>query len=166
MKRIFVILLAVILVFSFGCKKGKKQSNTQQQQDTISFESAALPFDNQTSPFDSVATDVDTTQTDQVMTVDTQTNKIKPVSDNVVKQNPGNIYIIVGSFKVYQNAVKTKNYYEHLGYQPQILPQVAGFNRVALESYTDLTQARKRLAVLRKKFNRHDFWLLYNKDNQ
>lgn len=165
MKRILVILLAGILVFSFGCKKGKKQANNQQQQDTVSFESATLPFD-QESPFDSVATDVDTTQNDQVMAVDTQTNKIKPVSDNVVKQNPGNIYIIVGSFKVYQNAVKTKNYYEHLGYQPQILPQVAGLNRVALESYTDLSQARKRLAILRKKFNRHDFWLLYNKDNQ
>ncbi len=162
MKRIFVFLFAVLLIFSFGCKKNKK-NNQPQQQDTVSFENAALPFDEEYSPFDSAATDVNQAETNKVMAVDTQSNKIKPVSDQVVKNNPGNIYIIVGSFKVYQNAVKTKQYFERLGYQPQILPQVAGLNRVAIESFTDLGQARQELHRLRQKFNRPDFWLLYKK---
>ena len=162
MKRIFVFLFAGIIIFSFGCKKNKKQ-NQPAQQDTVSFENAALPFDEEYSPFDSAATDVNQAETNKVMTVDTQSNKIKPVSDQVVQNNPGNIYIIVGSFKVYQNAVKTKKYFERLGYNPQILPQVAGLNRVALESFTDLAQARQELKKIRAKFNRPDFWLLYKK---
>ncbi len=162
MKRLLILLLSAALIFSAGCKN-KKSKAGNQEQDTISFEENALPFEQEFSPFDSVSTDVDTAQKDQVLTVDQETNKITPVSDQVVEQNPGNIYIIVGSFRVYQNAVKTKQYYERLGYNPQILPQVAGFNRVAIESFTDLTQARQRLKELRKKFNRPDFWLLYKK---
>jgi len=154
-------LLAVLIV---GCKKLKNQNQpTGAEQDTVSLEDVTLPFDEEFSPFDSVSTDVDTSQKDKVMTVDTNTNKITPVSDQVVEENPGKIYIIVGSFRVYKNALKTKAYYERLGYNPQILPQVAGFNRVAIESFTDLKKARKRLEELRKKFNRPDFWLLYKK---
>ena len=162
MKRLLILFLSATLIFSMGCKN-KKSKAEAQDQDTISFEENALPFEEEFSPFDSVSTDVDTSQKDKVLTVDQETNKITPVSDQVVEQNPGNIYIIVGSFRVYQNAVKTKQYYERLGYNPQILPQVAGFNRVAIESFTDLSQARKRLKELRQKFNRPDFWLLYKK---
>ncbi len=164
MKRLLIVLLSATLIFSFGCKKNKKQDNTAPQEDTITFENA-LPFDDTFAGFDSAAVDVDTeqAQSDQVLTVDQQTNQITPVSDQVVTQNPGDIYIIVGSFREYQNAVKTKTYYERLGYNPQILPKVAGLNRVAIESFTDLSQARKRLHELRKKFNRPDFWLLYHK---
>ncbi len=162
MKKLGYLLLAFVLIFSFSCKKHKKAAEQQQPaQDTLVMQQPVLPFEQE------VTTDsntIDTTAaTDQVLTVDEQTNQITPVSDQQVQQNQGNIYIIVGSFKNYQNAVKTKTFFSKLGYNPQILPQVAGYNRVAVESFTDLAQARNRLKVLRKKFNRKDFWLLYTK---
>jgi hypothetical protein len=69
----------------------------------------------------------------------------------------------VGSFKVYGNALRLKQYYKRLGYNPQILPQVAGYNRVAIKSFDNLAQARHQLHILRHKFHRPDFWLLYKK---
>ena len=162
MKKLGYLLLAFVLVFSFSCKKHKKAQETQQPaEDTLVMEQPVLPFEQEVTPYDSNA--VDTAMTDQVLTVDEQTNQMTPVSDQEVEQNQGNIYIIVGSFKKYQNAVKTKAFYERLGYNPQILPQVGGYNRVAIESFSDLSSARKRLKELRNKFNRHDFWLLYTK---
>ena len=162
MKKLGYLLLAFIVVFSFSCKKHKKgQEEPQLGEDTPVMEQPVMPFEQEVTPYDSTA--VDTTMTDQVLTVDEQTNQITPVSDKEVEQQQGNIYIIVGSFKNYQNAQKTKAFYERLGYKPQILPQVAGYNRVAIESFSDLASARSRLRELRNKFNRPDFWLLYTK---
>ncbi len=162
MKKLGYLLLAFVLVFSFSCKKNKKaQDEPQLSEDTLVMEQPVLPFEQEVSPYDTNA--VDTAMTDQVLTVDEQTNEMTPVSDQEVEQNQGNIYIIVGSFKKYENALKTKSFYERLGYKPQILPQVAGYNRVAIESFSDLSTARQRLRELRNKFNRHDFWLLYTK---
>ena len=162
MKKIGYLLLAFLVVFSFSCKKHKKgQEEQPKTEDTLVMEQPVMPFEQEVTPYDS--TIVDSTTTDQVMTVDEQTNQITPVSDQEIEKQQGNIYIIVGSFRNYQNAQKTKAFYEKLGYKPQILPQVGGKNRVAIESFTDLTTARNRLRELRNKFNRPDFWLLYTK---
>lgn len=162
MKRIVFLILAFVLVFSFSCKKKKKEQVENQiiLEDTLEMQEPILPFEQEPVYSD---TTIAESSTDQVLVVDEQTNQITPISDQEVNENQGNIYIIVGSFKKYSNALKTKTYYEHLDYNPTILPQVAGYNRVAIESFTDLQAARKRLKELRIKFNRPDFWLFYTK---
>jgi ribosomal protein S17 len=167
MRKIAYLLLAFVLIFSFSCKKGKKSKDKEEPQiDTLVTEQPVLPFEEEVSTSDSDSTavvDTSTTESDQVYTIYEQTQKKTPVPDQQVEQQQGNIYIIVGSFRKYPNAVKTKTFYEKFGYTPQILPQVAGHYRVAVESFTDLTTARQRLHELRKKFKRPDFWLLYQK---
>ncbi len=164
MKKLIYFLLAFTLIAGFSCKKNKKKEQEQLPPvDTVSMEQPTFPFEEPLANPDSNQVITDTDQSDQVLTVDSTNNEITPIQDNQVNTNEGSIYIIVGSFRVYQNAMKAKQYYENLGYNPQILPQVAGYNRVAIKAFNNLEQARSELKKLRNQFNRPDFWLLYKK---
>ena len=95
-----------------------------------------------------------------------QVEETKPeevVKGEVVKEEPKihqeKFYIVVGSFKKFSNAQNLSNYFEKEGYKPMILPKVNGYNRVAISSYVEKTNAQKAVKRAREKYNDLTFWI-------
>lgn len=68
-------------------------------------------------------------------------------------------YVVVGSFKKFSNAQNLNKYFEQKGYHPMILPKVNGYNRVAISSYIEKTNAKKVVVKLRIEYNDLTFWI-------
>jgi len=80
--------------------------------------------------------------------------------DKVSNENK-NFFVIVGSFSNYENAGKLKAELAPKGFNPIILKSESGYYRVCVNSYTDETDARKKVHDIRQKFpNFNDCWLL------
>ncbi len=85
--------------------------------------------------------------------------KLLDVEDETFKY-----YVIIGSFKILNNA---KNYKQELikeGFTPVLMENEAGLYRVSVAAYHDETASRNRIADIRSKFKKHsDVWLLIRK---
>jgi len=84
--------------------------------------------------------------------------KVTPVEHN----GPGyDYYIIIGSFKVLDNARRFKNDLIQEGFTPMMLESEHGFYRVSVASYNDEFEARNRLGAIRRQYSKYsDVWLL------
>ncbi len=85
--------------------------------------------------------------------------KETPVVKEEVKTHVKRFYIVVGSFQKFTNAQNLNKYFEKKGYHPMILPKVNGYNRVAISSYIEKTNAKKVVTKLRKDYNDLTFWI-------
>ncbi len=73
-------------------------------------------------------------------------------------------YIILGTFGVYENALKFKKQLMAEDFFPGILVNDNGMYRVSVNSYDDETVARNRVGEIRMKFPKYnDLWLLIKK---
>ncbi|TVR74012.1 MAG: SPOR domain-containing protein [Marinilabiliales bacterium] len=78
-----------------------------------------------------------------------------------VTQEVNRYFVILGSFRVHDNANRFKSALEQEGFTPVILLSETGFNRVSVDSYTSETDARQRVMQIRRSFPQyHDSWLL------
>ena len=142
----------------FSCEETKTNNNNNQGQgDTIEYPTNDNLVEVDTNE---VNTDVDTSK---VMVEDNDGNLTpKDDEDFYVEDNTNhNYYVIVGSFKIYDNAEVCNKNYTKKGYTPVILPKVGPYNRVAAAYFNDEADARKELKALRSKFHNNKFWLLY-----
>jgi len=73
-------------------------------------------------------------------------------------------YVIIGSFKILNNA---KNYNLELtkeGFIPILMENESGLYRVSVAAYNDETASRKRIAEIRSQYKKYnDVWLLIRK---
>ena len=74
-------------------------------------------------------------------------------------------YVILGSFSIYDNAVKFKKQLMSQDFTPGILVNENGLYRVSVNSYDDENQARARISDIRKNYPEQysDVWLLIKK---
>ena len=73
-------------------------------------------------------------------------------------------YVILGSFKVIENARKFKNDIIKEKFIPVILENENGLYRVSVNAFNDETQARERISQIRKQYEKYnDVWLLVRK---
>lgn len=73
-------------------------------------------------------------------------------------------YIILGSFKSYENAQRFKRQLAAEDFFPGILVNEAGLYRVCVNSYDDESAARSKVAEIRQQFTKYaDAWLLIKK---
>jgi cell division septation protein DedD len=162
MKKIFYILFALAISFSFACKKNKKQDQQTlvPQKDTAVYPGYEEFYSDESDMgSDSSSLSSDTSKSnDQVMVEDTAGN-VKPATPKDIQKSK-NFFVIVGSFKKYQNAQKKLNYLKKIGYAAEILPKFGEYNRVSAASFNNETSARNELKKLRKKFKNNTFWLL------
>ena len=73
-------------------------------------------------------------------------------------------YIILGSFKIYDNAQRFKKQLAAEDFFPGILVNENGLYRVCVNSYDDESAARSRIGELRQQYPKYaDLWLLIKK---
>lgn len=73
-------------------------------------------------------------------------------------------YVIIGSFRIIENAKNYKTQLKEEGFQPTILENENGLYRVSVKGINEELTARNEIAQIRSKFNNHnDVWLLISK---
>jgi cell division protein FtsN len=73
-------------------------------------------------------------------------------------------YVIIGSFRVLENAQNYKKQLISEGFTPVLMENENGLYRVSVAAYNDEAEARQRIAEIRSKYNKYsDVWLLIRK---
>ena len=73
-------------------------------------------------------------------------------------------YVIIGSFKVLNNARNYKNALSQEGFIPVILENENGLYRVSVSAYNDENDARAKVGTIRTNYEKYsDTWLLIRK---
>jgi cell division protein FtsN len=73
-------------------------------------------------------------------------------------------YVIIGSFRVLDNARSYKNDLKNDGFSAVILENENGLYRISVGAYNEETPARANIASIRSKYSKHeDVWLLIRK---
>ena len=73
-------------------------------------------------------------------------------------------YVILGSFKVIENARKFRDEIVKEKFEPVILENENGLYRVSVNAFNDELQARERIGQIRKQYEKYnDVWLLARK---
>ena len=104
-------------------------------------------FDNSSSPY--------------VKEVTVLEEKVKVIDDEDVVYG---YYVIIGSFKVIENARKFRADLNKEGFSPVILENTNGLYRVSIASFNDEKAARNRIEQVRNNYEKYkDVWLLIRK---
>ncbi|MBR8535232.1 SPOR domain-containing protein [Carboxylicivirga sediminis] len=70
-------------------------------------------------------------------------------------------YVIIGSFRVLENAQNYKKQLSGEGFLPVLLENENGLYRVSVSAYNDEMPARERISAIRSKYDKYDdVWLL------
>ncbi len=141
----FISYLVLVSILVSSCSSLKKPSSS-------SFEDSASPY---------VKEDVKpkVKATSEKIVVKEEKVKLLDIENEEFKY-----YVIIGSFKILENA---KNYKQTLikeGFTPVLMENEAGLYRVSVAAYHDETASRNRIAEIRSKFKKYsDVWLLIRK---
>lgn len=144
MMRIPVYLLLLLVLFS-GCKSKKINNKNPIQTQSVT-EQALRP-------------------------VATQEEGITPIivrEENVIAVEPSvnnllleKYYIIMGSFRILENARKLQVQLGIEGFSAQLLQNDEGYYRVSVLSYNQISDARSKVLTIRMQYPKyHDAWVL------
>ncbi len=157
MRKFTLILVLMLLVIGYSCKKTKKQQQENGALPTPTYEDSVVSDQPYYTDTDSVVV-VDTTT---VIRTEDSTGQLHPVSNNIELKPSQKIYVIVGSYKNYNNAKRKLEKLHKQGYsQATILPKYGQLHRVAIEGYSDEKNARVALQRYRKQLHDKSIWLL------
>lgn len=125
-----------------------------------SFKKGSSSFDDSDSPYVTEQAKPKASPTPKAIVVKEEKVKVIDQTDNTAH----NYYVIIGSFKVLDNA---KNYKKQLiqeGFTPVILENENGLYRVSVSAYNDEQPARDKIGNIRSKYEKYnDVWLLIRK---
>ena len=149
-KHIFLFIICIALLSSCGSsRKGSSRledSSSSRTKDTKDTKGSSR-FDNSSSPY--------------VKEVTVREEKVKVIdADDVVF----GYYVIIGSFKVVENARKFRGDVVKEGFSAVILENESGLYRVSVGSFNDEQAARNKILQIRKNYEKYsDVWLLIRK---
>ncbi|MFO7922550.1 MAG: SPOR domain-containing protein [Bacteroidales bacterium] len=84
--------------------------------------------------------------------------------EDEITREVNRFFVILGSFRISDNANRFKAALEEEGFDPVILLSETGLNRVSVDSYTSEADARQRVLEIRRSFPEYnDAWLLIRK---
>jgi len=115
----------------------------------------------------------DTIKIEPVM-IENEDGSLKTVSDDEIKKEESKVqkvhvkkfYIIAGSFKEMNNAIRLRSFFKSKGYPAMVLFPDHGFNRVATGSYPNRASAEKDIKKFRSmnliyEKEKIEYWLLW-----
>ena len=177
------LLIAILITLSFSSCGGKEETTEENTTDTEIIDETVdtsaylddiefVPDDRDTeiNPVDStLQEDLDYPNNTTELLVDPPVEEKEEIVAEELKETPveakeekvhqKRYYVVVGSFTKYTNAENLNNYFEQKGYHPMILPKVNGYNRVAISSYIEKSNAKKAVTKLRSEYNDLTFWI-------
>jgi len=90
--------------------------------------------------------------------------KVRSVDVEEDEENIFRYYVIIGSFRFYDNATTYKEELTEEGFVPVILENENGLYRVSVAAYDDEKPARNNIASIRRNYPQYsDVWLLIRK---
>ena len=90
--------------------------------------------------------------------------KVRSVDIEETEENIFRYYVIIGSFRFYDNATAYKKDLIEEGFVPVILENENGLYRVSVAAYDEEDPARDNIASIRKNYPQYsDVWLLIRK---
>jgi cell division protein FtsN len=162
MKQFKLIAITLLSVLIVSCA-------SLQRKGTSSFDDSSSPYvKDETTTSSSGTTNNKTSQTNKNQTSNTgnivvREEKIKVIDTETDKTNY-KYYVIIGSFRIIENARNYKSQLIDEGFTPVILENEAGLFRISVKSGNDEQTARNEIANIRNKFSQHnDVWLLISK---
>ncbi len=85
--------------------------------------------------------------------------------EDEVKHQVNRYFVIIGSFRISENAARYRNSIETKGFSPVILRSETGLHRISVGSFANEAAARQQVMEIRRSWPEHnDTWLLIRKD--
>jgi cell division protein FtsN len=144
--KIYYFSLIIMLTLTLGsCKSKQKISYTPTQNQFIE---EGVSVANRVSEYD-----------DQTVVV--REEMVNKIENSSVVPLSESYFVITGSFKVLDNALKFQTQLQKEGFNSQLLQNDKGFYRVSVFSYNDINEARKKVLSTRQQYPKYsDTWLL------
>lgn len=140
-----IILITLILSLSFSGCKSKKEVE-------MLYDSKPMPVEVDDEPYaEEIANEVVCVKEERIVYAENS----EPIEKNE------NYFIIMGSFKILNNAIKFQEGLSVEGFEPEILRNENGLFRVSIQSFKEYADARKKVLYIRKEYPKYnDVWLL------
>jgi len=145
MKLVTIISFMVLLSMMFSsCASFKKPATT-------SFEDSESPYVKEEAK----------PKVEEQKKIVVKEEKVKILD---VENEQFKYYVIIGSFRVLENAKKYKQELINEGFTPVLMENENGLYRVSVAAYHAEAEARQKIASIRSKYPKHsDVWLLIRK---
>jgi len=164
LKCIVTISLGVTILTSCASLSRKGSSSFSDSQSPYVKEESTKPKPKSTTA----------TNTKTASTTASTTKTAAPAKDVVVREekvknidanSPDyNFYVIIGSFRIIDNAKNFKAQLVEEGFKPTILENEAGLYRISVAASNDETTARDKIAEIRASYSQYsDVWLLVSR---
>jgi cell division protein FtsN len=156
MRKLFILL--IIVSFFSACKSGKNMSPAGYASPPIREQREPVAQAPEEKPVPPVKEPV------EKITVIEEKFEFENKAD-AVNQQVNRYFVILGSFRINENANKYKAILEKEGFTPVILLSETGFHRLSVNSFGQESEARQRVLQIRRTFPEyHDAWLLIRRD--
>lgn len=147
MRKLFVFMLIVALLPA--CKSGQQMTAVEPSEPEI-YEPVEQPKPEAELP-------------EEIPVLEESFDFELP--EDEVNHDVNTYFVILGSFRISNNAGRFKVKLEKEGFDPVILLSETGLHRVCVNSYSQEDEARQRVLNIRRSFSEyHDAWLLIRKD--
>lgn len=147
-------VMALAMVALVDCKGNKNGGDESSLSDTLA---AVDPFGMPMSEDAPEGVDADTASQAAVYT-ENENGSVQAATPEQLEGN-GNFYIVAGSFTVYKNAQKLNEDLKAKGYESTILAPYGQYNRVTVQRFNTVEEARAALPGLRGKIQQ-TLWIL------
>lgn len=175
MKKQYLLLFAIITVILAGCSSSQNLGTTSMPDAKVEEPKVAVKTKAEKS--EKTKTSATTTAT-ATASKSTTKNESSPPTNVVVREErftvvgepgvaveAGKYYVIIGSFKMIDNAKKYKSQLIIDGLNPTLLQNENGLYRVAAGVFMQEMPARDKIASIRSQFSKYDdVWLLIKKE--
>ena len=139
----FIFYMILLVMISTSCATFRKPSSS-------SFEDSESPYVKEEAKPKVKSSEI-VVKEEKVKMLDVENEQFK-------------YYVIIGSFRVLENA---KNYKQQLikeGFSPVLMENENGLYRVSVAAYNDESEARSKIAAIRANYKKYsDVWLLIRK---
>ncbi|MBS2210803.1 SPOR domain-containing protein [Carboxylicivirga mesophila] len=146
MQQFKILTLTVLSIVVVSCASLNNGSS--------SFDDSDSPYvQEETTP---VVKEKPAPKTDKIVVKEEKVKVVDEPETEVFKY-----YVIIGSFRVLENAQSYKKQLSGEGFLPVLLENENGLYRVSVSAYNEEMPARERISAIRSKYDKYDdVWLL------
>lgn len=164
MKKIMVAVLALGMISS-GCKVFQKVPKEEPAEEVVQDNAKVFSVPKTKSEVREEPTSdrMFEEEVEKPVRVQSENFSFDQKEDQVKNENKS-FFVIIGSFSSNANANRYKQELISQGFTPIVLHSETGYFRVCVNSFTNETEARKRVYQIRNEFPQYaDTWLLIKK---